>query len=271
MALASIAPPLTEELRQALDNLAAGLFDLPAWLTSPAKYVPPVPKDQMPWRAAGHQFTPKDVGVIRFFEGLLIEASGDNDLFARWSSTTDPLQFCPLENPLSWRANRGLSNPARFGINANVLLTDPVSGKPISRRTFYDSCWPLLLAVIADQQRGGMVDWKQLANDLAGDQAAGWPKTSNPTSSAFITQFLCDLLYGMMGMRNPISAPMRYAILVELGEHRRTGNHYELSDAESAVKEVRDLLKRLRAASAPPPAAMPVRLPPVGSPPHDRQ
>ncbi len=261
--------PLTPELRDTLNNLAGGLFDLAAWLSSPGKYTPPLPPQDMPWRAAGHKFTPQDLGVIPFFEGVLREASGDEGLLNRWAAVSaNPLQFCPIEDPVGWRASRGLASP-QFGIarGANVVILDS-TGRPISRRRFYESCWPPLKAVVDARKQKGPVDWVGLANDLATDQAPKWPNTGNPPSSAFITQFICDLLYAMLGMRNPVAPPMQYALLVELGEHRRSGNAYTPQDADAEVTALRKLLTKLQATppATPPP---PVHTPRVGSPPHD--
>ena len=75
---AQLADPLTPELRDILNNLATGLFGLDACVKEPGKYVPPNPN--LPWRAAGHTFTPTDLAVIPFFENLLRESSGDDDL-----------------------------------------------------------------------------------------------------------------------------------------------------------------------------------------------
>ncbi len=267
-----VDPPLTSNLRDILGNLAGGLFDLATWINSPGKYKPPLSPAETPWRAANHKFTPQDLGVIPFFEGLLLEASGEDDLFSRWAVvSTNPLQFCPLENASGWRANRGLTNPPQFGIaqGANVLILDS-TGRPLSRRSFYDSCWSLLQAVVDARKQQGPVDWAALANDLITDQSPQWPSTGNPRSSVFIAQFVNDLLYAMLGMRNPVDPPMQYALLVELGEHRRAGNARRPADAQQAVNNLRRLLTQLQA--APPPAAPPpVHIIPVGSPPHDKQ
>src|SRR5262245_40775685 len=71
---APLDDPLTPELRDILNNLAAALFGLDAWIKEPGKYVPP--GQNLPWRAAGHSFTPADLAVIPFFENLLRESSG---------------------------------------------------------------------------------------------------------------------------------------------------------------------------------------------------
>jgi len=46
---AQLDNPLTSEFRDTLNNLAAGLFRLDAWVKEPGKYVPP--HQNLPWRA----------------------------------------------------------------------------------------------------------------------------------------------------------------------------------------------------------------------------
>jgi len=113
------------------------------------------------------------------------------------------------------------------------------------------------------------VDYDKLANDLATDLTPEWPRASNPPSSVFVAHFVCDLLYAMLGMRNPAAPPMQYAPLAELGKFRRAGNGYELADVAKNVEALRELLGKLQAAPPAPPAVPPLH-PAVGSPPHDK-
>lgn len=235
--------PLTPVLTDVLNNLAAGLFGLDAWINEPGKYKPP--SQDLPWRAAGHTFTPADLAVIPFFENLLRESSRDDDLGVRWAAVTaDRLKFSPLPNPASWRKNRGLSDVenAKFGIvkSGNVWLTD-ANGTVISRATFYGPCWPLLKGVVDARKGAGGVDWALLASDLLANKAPEWPSTSQPTSSAFLVQFASDMLYAMLGMRGPAAEPWRRAVSIELGEFRQPGNEYSSSDTEAAVKKFKAL------------------------------
>ena len=89
-----MSTPFTPELRDTLNNLAAGVFNLDAWVREPNKYKPP--DQDLPWRADGHVFTPADLAAIPFFENLLRESSGDDDLGVRWADVmTSPLKFSP--------------------------------------------------------------------------------------------------------------------------------------------------------------------------------
>ena len=228
--------PLTPELRDILNNLAAGLFGLDAWVKEPGKYLPPNPN--LPWRVSGHTFTPEDLAAIPFFENLLRESSTDDDLGVRWATVAaDPLKDSPLPNPAAWRKNRGLGDVPKFGVlpSGNVWLTD-AAGKTISRATFYAQYLPLLGAVVDARRKAGLVDWIVLARDLLGNAAAEWPVASQPPSAKFVIQFTSDMLYAMLGMRNPVPEQWKRAILVELGEYRHPGNEYKRADAAVAVK-----------------------------------
>lgn len=228
---ASLAPAL----RDTLNNLAAGVFNLDAWVREPNKYKPP--DQDIPWRAAGHIFAPSDMAVIPFFENLLRESSGDDDLGVRWAAVSGtPLKFSPLPNSNSWRKNRGLSETPKFGVvkSSNVWLTD-ANGNVISRATFYMPCWPLLQRVVDARNTAGTVDWALLANDLLANKVPEWPNTAQPPSSGFLVQFASDMLYAMLGQRN--SAAWQRALLVELGEYRHPGNEYSTGDAGKAVKQ----------------------------------
>ncbi len=229
--------PLTPELRDTLSNLSAGVFGLDAWVKEPAKYKPN--GEDLPWRASGHTFTPSDLAVMPFFENLLRESSGDDDLGVRWAVVgANPLKFSPLPNADAWRKNRGLSQTPKFGIvkSGNVWLTD-ATGNVVSRATFYAPCWPFLESVVDARKKAGAVDWALLANDLLANKAPEWPNTVQPSSSAFLVQFASDILYGMLGMRTSAPEPWRRAVSIELGEYRHPGNKYTSSDTGNAVKE----------------------------------
>ncbi len=233
---AQLDDPLTPELRDTLSNLAAGLFGLDAWVKETTKYKP---DGDLPWRAVGHTFTPSDLAVIPFFENLLRESSGDDDLGVRLAAVTaSPLKFSPLPNADSWRKNRGLSNAPKFGIvkSGDIWLTD-AAGSVISRATFYIPCWPLLKGVVDARKKAGAMDWALSASDLLANKAPEWPNTAQPPSSAFLLQFASDMLYAMLGMRTSAPEPWRRAVSIELGEYRHPGNEYTSSDTGVAVKK----------------------------------
>jgi len=238
---AQLDQPLTPELRDTLTNLAVGLFDLDAWVREPGKYQPPG-KD-LPWRKPGGRLSPADLGLIPFFENLLRESSGDDDLGVRWAEVvSDPLTFSPLANATEWRKNRGLNSPAKFGIAAsnNIWLTD-ASGRLVSRATFYAGCWRLLTTVVDARKQAGPIDLAKLATDLLNNSAPQWPNTVQPTSAAFLVQFASDMLYAMLGQRNPLAEPWRRAVLIELGEYRTPGNSYTRAETQAAVHKFEEV------------------------------
>jgi hypothetical protein len=227
---------LTPELRDILDNLVTGLFGLDAWVREVNKYKPP--HEALPWRAPGHVFKPSDLGVIPFFENLLRETSGDDDLGVRWAAVTaDPLRSSPLPDAKAWRKNRGLTADPKFGIvkSSNVWLTN-AGGRVISRATFYAGCWQPLLAAVHARNPANDADWALLASDLFNNNVPQWPGTQQPTSTAFIVQFTSDMLYALLGQRNqPEIEGWQRAVLVELGEYRRPGNRYTRDETDAAV------------------------------------
>ena len=54
-----------------------------------------------------------------------------------------------------------------------------------------------------------------------------------------VAQFVRDLLYAMLGMRGPARDPWAFAVLIELGEHRRVGNAYTPEDVRKTVFALR--------------------------------
>lgn len=238
----SLDSPLPPELRSALENLAAGLFGLDAWIAERDKFVPPEP--DLPWRRPGHVFSPVDIGAMPFFENLLRASSGDDDLNQRWASlSADPLKFSPLSDPRAWRAHRGLADAAKFGAvqSGNILLSDTNSG-PISRASFYAACWPTFAAVVKARAPAAPADWAALATELLNNRNSQWPNSNRPASAAFVTQFCSDMLVAMLNMQSPVASPWREALLIELGEHRRVGNCYTPQDARQTVTAFRSLV-----------------------------
>jgi hypothetical protein len=90
--------------------------------------------------------------------------------------------------------------------------------------------------VVDARRKAGLVARAALARDLLGNAAAEWPVASQPPSAKFVIQFTSDILYAMLGMRSPVPEEWKRAVLVELGEHRHTGNEYTRADAAAAVE-----------------------------------
>jgi len=236
--------PLDAGLRSILENLAAGLFPLQKWIQGKT-YDPVKAGFSCPWRAAGKSLLPRDVEVIAFFEGLLRESAGDADRHARWAKIRAyPLRFSPLDDPAAWRARRGLDPDPRFGITESKNVLTDADGKPITRAGFYAGYWPSLRQAAGAANPQGPEGWEEFAQKLFRDELGQWPKEPPLRSSGFIKQFAADLLYAMMGMRNPRphkggdvreDQAWQVALLIELGERRRVGNAYTPEDAQAAV------------------------------------
>lgn len=236
---------LDNDLRVILENLAEGLFPLNVWLngnasTPPKKYIPP--QKNLPWRATGHSLSPNDLGVIPFFETLLGESLELIAVLKRWHELrAEPLKFSPLVNPQRWRLRRGLNPTPQFGIaESNNVLQNP-EGEPLVRAAFYRSYWPLLKHTVNAARPQSSKDWQSLGGNLFTDSCKQWPASQPLRSSVFVMQFARDMLYAMMGMHNESTHPnfpeYKFALLIELGEHRRIGNTHAPSDVEKALEQ----------------------------------
>lgn len=240
---------LTDELRAILANLAAGLFPLAKWIAEPSKYTPP--QSDLPWRQPGRSLTPTDMGVIEFFEALLKETAGDAVLLARWAEIeANPLKWTPLADVTQWRAERGLQTSASFGITQSGNVPVDGDGKPLSRGDFYVTCWPLLVTAVNARKPADANAWEAFALELVTDRCPQWPTPAAVKSSTFVTQFARDLLYAMLGMRTALTDPWEFALLIELGEHRRVGNAYTPEDVRKTVHALRSVINTYAAKPA---------------------
>ncbi len=273
-------PLLDDALREILESLAGGLFPLTRWVEQKA-YKPS--QGPVPWRGPDGVISlmPKDLAIMPFFEALLRESARDAELLARWNTLRErPFTSTPLPDVEGWRARRGLAptTEARFGAAESRNVLSSADGKQISRADFYLPYFPLLREVVKAQP--SPVDWEALALSLYSDQCPQWP-ASPLRSSLFIKQFAADMLYAMLGMRNPRphmqdanaqSVPQaedelwRLALLIELGEHRRVGNRYTPAGVERSTRALErfiDQLIRSRRPVAAEAGLMPLG-PPVG-------
>jgi len=233
---------LTPAMRADLCALAQGALPLQRWIRQKAynpQTDPTFEGQPMPWRAPGKSLTPAAIGLECFFEGLLRETSDDAQALARWQRlAAAPLATSPLDDVAAWRAERGLQQAASFAIvqSQNVLIDS--QGLEIARLPFYadtlkDLAYCLVLARPADEP-----GWETLARQLFTDSLAAWPGTTY-TASVFMNQFVADVLYALLGMRNEsgIAGEPSYAtaLLTELGQARRRGNKNTPAQARDAV------------------------------------
>jgi len=261
---------LSPQQQELVVQFADGMLPFTEWIQSAGKYVPP---GDNPCRAAG-RLSASDLGFPAFLETLLEDSTSDRTLAARWAwIAEDPLRLSPLADVGAWRSARGLDAKPGFGAIAsgNVFLSD-ANGRQISRADFYAPYAPLVANTMAAAQAdagasGKPIDWAKLSTDLMNDTSKFWPQDTQLKSSVFSKQFLKDLLYCDLGMRNPAPLPWRYAVLAELGENRRVGNAYGPDQVADMVEAVRDLLHQHEI--TPPVEEKVAYVAPVGSPPVD--
>ena len=249
--------PLDDGLRSLLQNLAEAIVPLSEWLAKPDKFVPP--EQNLPWRAPGATLTTQDLKVIPFFENLLAQDVDDEKIEARWRQLeSDALKFNPLPDTAQWRADRKLdANPA-FGAadseNVVIALGDPQKGRQTrSRASFYGACWPLLQNAAQSANAATPDAWKTFSENLFGDKLAEWPPSKSPKSSEFVKQFAKDILYALLGMKGDVPEPLKFGVLIELGEHRRVGNAYTADDTQTAVNTFKAKIKEVAGKPKPSP------------------
>jgi len=239
MATPEPVPP-SDELRRILTSLADGLLPLAKWVGEPTKYKPA--QSDLPWRQ-GDSLSAERMGVAEFFEKLLRETSDEEKLLARWAEINrNGPPFTPFKQVETWRKARGLEAAMRFGIVQSGNVAVDGEGKPVARASFYTKCWPLVIQAVRARNPVGPDAWEAFAKELFVDQCPQWPATAPVKSSTFATQLARDVLYAMLGMRPPASDPWEFALLIELGEHRRVNNAYTPEDVRKTVYTLRALI-----------------------------
>lgn len=224
-----------------LELLANGILPLQEWIKG-KDYTPPN-ADTLPWRVGEGSLTLRHLGVIEFVVGLISESSGDEETRAYFATRAEtPLGLSPHDDVAQWRALRNLSPDPAFGVTESDNLLMDVEGHPISRQAFYRTYLPLFRHTcdLAIEAIGRSVfDWAVFAKALADNSSPFWPKSLPRRSSTFVKQFGRDVLYAVLGMRNPVDPPWRDGVLIELGEHRRVGNAFTPEHAASVLKAFR--------------------------------
>jgi hypothetical protein len=248
--------PFDEFARPTLRNLAKALLPLERWIR--ARKPPPAGDDyeppnacELPWRRNGETLSIDRLGAIEFVEALIRESNEDVLLIKRWAVLqANPLKNCPLESPGEWRAVRGLGAPSFGAVQSqNVLLDD--RGNQIARSEFYASYLPSVAVAAARTQPADEAAWEKFALALFSDTCKGWPTPEIARSSRFMLQFLRDLLYAILGVRNLVPEPWRSAVLTEIGEFRRPGNVYSRQDVERGLKDFQKVMNSYHAATGP--------------------
>jgi hypothetical protein len=235
-------PPKAEPI---VVGLAEAVFPLSRWVgvkVPPDRFIPPLAN--VPSGLSTAKMEAAD------YLELLIAAS-EEGLAHRWSELkADPTKFFQSRSgqpAADWRAGRkGLNAAAKFGAfdptsnNFAFLSGTAPDGTPkqaVSRREFYDACWPLLIATYESKPPNDAASWDAFRELLRNNQSALWPQTTPIKSSAFLTQFTTDVLRACLGQRNAaLKDPMQQrAVLVEVGENRTPKNAYTVEQAKAAV------------------------------------
>lgn len=237
-------PPKAEPI---VEGLAEAIFPINFWLG--VKGPPPNDRFIPPLTNVPSRLSTAKMEVAEFLE-LLIDAS-EEALAHRWrdlkARPTKFFQSRTGQSAADWRAGRkGLNAAAKFGAfdptSNNFAFSsgtapDGTPKETVSRREFYDACWPTLIATYESKPPNDSVSWNAFRDLLRSDQSALWPPTTPIKSSAFVTQFTIDVLRACLGQRNAaIRDPMgQRAVLIEVGENRYPRNAYTVADAKEAV------------------------------------
>jgi hypothetical protein len=239
-------PYLDPASRAVLGNLARAILPLDEWLKARGKngYKPP-DADELPWRRKGSELSTDRLGVIEFIESLLRESASDIFLLQRWRTLeADPLRLCPFDNKNEWRGARGLNAGARFGAVQSENIPANYGGHHVVRQQIYMDYLPLLAAAAKARNPKTEWAWKEFMLELFKDTCKQWPQGQPYRSSQFMLQLLRDILYAVLGMRNPIPEPWRSAVLTEMGEFRRPGRTYSREEIKRGVREFKDTLAK---------------------------
>ena len=237
-------PPKAEPI---VEGLAEAVLPISLWIGQKI----PVPNNRFipPLTDVPSQLSTAKMKVVDYLE-LLIDAS-EEALADRWSELkTNPTKFFQSRSGQSaadWRAGRkGLNAAAKFGAfdptsnNFAFLSGTAPDGTPketVSRREFYDACWPPLIATYESKPPYDAASWNAFRDLLRNNLSALWPPTTPIKSSGFVTQFTLDVLRACLGQRNAAlkDPALQRAVLIEVGENRYPKNAYTAADAKAAV------------------------------------
>lgn len=263
------------DLSRQLEDLAEAILPLSEWINR-KPYIPPN-AHELPWRRPNPPVLPlHELSLLPFVAGLINESSGDEELRAYFSTRAEePLALAPHDDVAAWRMLRGLSPSPTFGVSESDNLLMDVDGHPISRASFYRTYLSLFdyACQAADAASAGAgINWKEFGSALLNNRSPFWPKSLPRRSSTFVKQFGRDVLYAVLGMRNPVPDVWRYAVLTELGEHRRVGNAFLPADAAVVIERFQAVFdplfdKKFDNGGPAPVDIKPSMFAPVGSPP----
>lgn len=251
---------IDDDLRADLEAVIDVLLPFEAWLVQ-KKYTPPDP--DLPWRH-GQKLNAASLDIVPLIDAF-VAATSDDDLLHRFEHVaSNPLAGSPLDDVAAWRLSRGLDAVAEFGVGKSGNMVLDAAGNPTTRALLYKTYLPPFRETLkAYRAAPTPPPFSAFVEALATDTSPFWPGGA-AMSSRFIKQLLKDALFTVLELRGPRPEPWNRAIAIELGEHRRPGNHYEPEDTKKAVEAFKKAVGTIDHAAAPSTSSAP---PPVGAPP----
>lgn len=227
----------TDDQAEILLHIADILVPLQKWIENKPYNPEEHTNDTLPWRQ-GQPINFKALRLIEFMRSFLRQSSYEQLQFDRWVLLKeDPFQFHSFNKSNRWRNERGLDSTAEFGgLESRNLLADQ-DDVPIVRMTFYGKCLAYLMYAYEKDQPQTQEDWEQFVQSMWEGIHPSWGSTIKPSSRSFLIQYTRDILNCAMDMRNNAPPPWTTALLIELGEHRRVGNHYTVEHTAKAVTQ----------------------------------
>ncbi|MFP3790857.1 hypothetical protein [Bacillus subtilis] len=233
----------TDEQAEILLHIADILVPLQKWIENKSFNPQKFTNDTLPWRL-GESINFEVLRLTEFMESFLRQSSYEQSLYDRWMILKrNPFQFHSYNKLNNWRNERGLYLTAEFGgLESRNLLADQ-NDSPIVRIIFYEECLIHLMNAYEKQQPQTKGDWEQFVDFMWKETHPSWGPTIKPSSRSFLIQYTRDILHCAMNMRNNAPPPWSTALLIELGEHRRVGNHYTVEHTAKAVTQFEHALQ----------------------------
>jgi hypothetical protein len=226
----ALSLPLNSDVRVILNAIADGLLPLHSW------YAARTGKNCEDCR-------PSRLGVVEFIENLVRQWTPANP-GRRWHERvkrleTDPLLVCPLDDPASWRAARGLAAIPEF----KVAKSDNMD---VDRAQLYERYLPPLTICVKARLPNSPpwldAELERLGQELLVNECPHWPAAAGK-SDFFTHQLLIDVAGALMSMQR-IASPRPFALLEALKHHRRVGNRFDSNYAADVVAAFKRELDR---------------------------
>jgi hypothetical protein len=215
--------PFNGETRLILNAIADGLLPLHTWCKAKG-------------RGDCEDRRPSRLGTLEFIESLITQWDSTGNPGRLWNQRvkileSDPLQLCPIDDPVYWRTERGLNSSTKFGISESGNLD-------VDRADFYGRYIPEVVrcakARLPAQPPWADDELEKFGRELFEGSCPNWPAQSGLNSKDFVKRFLIDVMAALMSMQR-IGSPRPFALLEAMNENRRVGNRFDTAFAEAAV------------------------------------